>query len=50
MTITMYWGSIKIVKKESFKSKKHAIKFYNTRYQKLEREYNDISLTKIEED
>tara|TARA_R100000988_G_C3999306_1_gene167899 strand:+ start:1541 stop:1720 length:180 start_codon:yes stop_codon:yes gene_type:complete len=48
--ITMYWGLNKVIIKKLFKSKQEAIDFYNTREQQVDREYNNIKLTKIEED
>jgi len=50
MKITMYWGSKQVIVKKLFKSKQEAIDFYNTREQQVDREYNNIKLTKIEED
>ncbi len=46
----MYWGLNKVIIKKLFKSKQEAIDFYNTREQQVDREYNNIKLTKIEED
>tara|TARA_R110000782_G_scaffold257357_1_gene346617 strand:+ start:380 stop:550 length:171 start_codon:yes stop_codon:yes gene_type:complete len=50
MKITMYWGSKEVIIKKLFKSKQKAIDFYNNHEQKVDREYNNIKLTKIEED
>jgi len=50
MKITMYWAGKQVIVKKLFKSKQEAIDFYNTREQQVDREYNNIKLTKIEED
>ena len=46
----MYWAGKQVIVKKLFKSKQEAIDFYNTREQQVDREYNNIKLTKIEED
>ena len=46
----MYWGNKEVIIKKLFKSKQEAIDFYNTHEQQVDREYNNIKLTKIEED